>query len=1145
MTEDISIQLEEIRRLCRAGFMRQARIRSMELQSRLLSPFRSPDNPFVVTTHRAELSLLALYAKAGLFGQPSDSEIENTLRSFDAVHFGSSLHANALYSLSREGWAAEARLRLLDALLDESNVATEDDRMKCVRLQRRLDRALPSDAAWLEAVRSGAIEFDGYATFEEWERRVLAGEHKSAPHWCNTAHAVIDFMIFSYMKEIGVTEEVEWALPLHGRTVVAEYSRRQAALDAVTLGECPLVDMSRLVTHLDDAAACIEWIQSCAPRWEHWFGMDSVEYAALVVWAVRLLRLQSVVQDGGPDLPAEVLVMYKKALAICSGAAVDRAPDALGVLEYTSQWNVNVERAIAARAQAERARQATVVTADFFADPKLAAEWDEQAAKRAALQDAEIGLEPWNAEKFWAAVQGPRSVFRDFSDGRRAPLLVRGLESIWAREDWPQLSIWHQRASALQFRHVANEHEAKRLRELALKFVESGRFGSGLALLSLSQHKDDSFALVNAAEEKAQTCDDELASLFQRMREAVGRQGSVESADEFANATRNFHGSRFANGGHGSRVFQLGTEMLDRTAQMTPADHARYLRSLFGSVDATAWGDRLAAVRQSLAAVIDGDSAAAMEALRFERFVESRASPQVSLTCDVSYRTRLIDKLRTMPDKRREIWRCLESHGYNPEFDVAWIELLQQLMRWQSDAGVPLWGQKQPPTDSASEPANGLLDLTRESSEEEVENDDRGPERSVAQRLFVSLLESQSGRESREQGWQAVPEHGGSWNPPAPARELFDAFLKRVWPESDKSLWRTIVFHRELPVEYRIEALRTHVDRANATASSASQSASRRERWRPAFSSLDVLLRDLLASGHIAEARERSKHLLGDQNREDTAPRAPSALFAILAACATEDQRLAWLRWYADHWRKWLPKYESITGPDGETSDVRAGDTNSNDLLHAAHGLAFVGFELLRRARASKPHSSSMHFEGLDCIVRADLAFQLKAASENSRNWASPAWTPMWYIRKGPSGEIAAWSMFTGDNPHRVSRLVFRGLIKELAPGTLEWGCAIGLALRFARWHKDSTLQMELLALLESSEAEIDAVMQRDHDQKLVRQEQEFKKRLSGLRGARTRRVDTDAETDADERAWQTRRDQITPPPSVRSEIEEWRASLA
>ena len=1129
MTEDISIQLEEIRRLCRAGFMRQARIRSMELLKRPGALW--PPNSGL--SH--ECTLLSIESKAGLFGESDDSEIESFLRSFDGSQFGSSLHALALYSLSRVGSAAEAQLRLLDALLDDSDLASEDDRMKCVRLQRRLDRALPSDAAWLESVRTGAVEFDGHATFEVWERRVLTGEHAPAPHWCSAAHSVIEFLMSAAVQDIGgITEEVDWGLLPQGRTVVAEYSRRQVALAAVLLGECPKVDVGRLFAHLDDASECIAWIRNCAPRWEHWFGVNSVEFAALVVLTVRLLRYLSVVVDGEPDLPAEVLAMHEKALAICRGAAADRAPDAVEVLNRTAQWNTDVERAIAARAQAERGRQATVVTADFPSDPKLAAERAEQAAKQASLQDAKNGLEPWDAEKFWAAV-GTRAINADaFGKHLRIALLVRGLESIWAREDWPQLSIWHQRASALRFRHVANEHEAKRLRELALKFIESGRFGSGLALLSLSQREDDLFAPVNAAEEKAQTCDDELASLLQRMREAVGREGSVESADEFANATRNFHGSQFAEGGHGSRVFQLGTEMLDRTAQMAPADHARYLRSLFGSVAATAWGDRLAAVRQSLAAVIDQDTAAALEAFRFERFVENRASPQVSLSCDVTYRTRLVEKLRTMPDKRREILRCLEWHAYNPKSDVAWIELLQQLMQWQSDAGVPLWGQKQPPTDSASEPANGLLDLTRESSEEEVENDDRGPERSVAHTLFNALLASKEGQVSKVQGWQAVPQHGGSWNPPAPARELFDAFLKGVSQQSHGSLWQTIVFHRELPVEYRIEALRAWIDRAGTPEAHASTPTWPRSGWWPTSDLGDVLIRDLLECGHFAEARERSKNLLGDQNRADASPRLPSALFAVLAACENEDQRLAWLRWYADHWRKWLPKYESIRGSDGETSDVRAGDTNSSDLLHAAHGLAFVGFELLRRARASKPHSSSMHFEGLDCIVRADLAFVLSSELGVYDDQC------ILQNRWGPSSEVAAWSKSSGDNPHRVSRLVFRGLIKELAPGTLEWGCAIGLALHFARSHKDRTLQMELLALLESREAEVDAVMQRDHAQRLIRAEQEFKEHLSGQRGARTQNVGSDAA----ERAWQTRRDQIKPPPSLRSDIERWRTRI-
>jgi hypothetical protein len=214
-------------------------------------------------------------------------------------------------------------------------------------------------------------------------------------------------------------------------------------------------------------------------------------------------------------------------------------------------------------------------------------------------------------------------------------------------------------------------------------------------------------------------------------------------------------------------------------------------------------------------------------------------------------------------------------------------------------------------------------------------------------------------------------------------------------------------------------------------------------------------------------------------NVEDGALHPPIAVFAHIAHCETEDQRLEWLRCYARHWRTWIdrlskkpraekPRAEKPRAEKPMTereSPAAAVEDDPEALEHAVHGLALVGFELKRNSK-----SSARLLEGLECILEAQLTLETAKHLQD---------TSVTRLHAGPTFEIAAWVHGGQPQSHRVVRLGLDALIQKFVPGSLEWSKAICSGLHFCAWHKDNDYQRALLELLESREQELDAINRR------------------------------------------------------------------
>jgi hypothetical protein len=443
------------------------------------------------------------------------------------------------------------------------------------------------------------------------------------------------------------------------------------------------------------------------------------------------------------------------------------------------------------------------------------------------------------------------------------------------------------------------------------------------------------------------------------------------------------------------------------------------------------------------------------------------------------YRQRLIEVLRCLPQLREEMVRCFVSQQGNVgshQRRSDWIELLVQLADWQREAGISRWSLQEVTFNPSG---SGLLDLTRKEADTDATSR-VGSEPSIAPALFDALLATPASPD-RMGGWQRVPPHGGNAQLSSPARELFDDFLGSV--EIGSPRWLGVVFHSGLPVSYRIEALRRAIGPSGENLGRVppvpprppvmtsmgwwSVSWHTKVSWAPY---LDVLLRDLIHANQLEEARARSAKLCTRwANVEDGALHPPIAVFAHIAHCETEDQRLEWLRCYARHWRTWIDRLSKK--PRGEKpmtereSPAAAVEDDPEALEHAVHGLALVGFELKRNSK-----SSARVLEGLECILEAQLTLETAKHLQD---------TSVTRLHAGPTFEIAAWVHGGQPQPHRVARLGLDALIQKFVPGSLEWCKAICIARSFCVWHKDDDYQRALLKLLESREQELDAINRR------------------------------------------------------------------
>jgi hypothetical protein len=1080
MSAELLSELEELRRLAACGFHPQAAVRAAELVSRTsVAPIGTPMREIA-----AEAMAIGVRSKVGLWGAPEERDIDELLLEVErSTGFGSSLHLYVLLTYLDVGWGAEARCRLLDALLAEAPVEAQDDRVDAVRFRRRLMRQLPADADWLASVRDGSVPFDGHASFNEWERRVLAGEHRPTWHWMGAAWDCV-FACFpsSQPDDSGDLGEESEELKQAAKSAYG----RIAPLILSRLGECPNHDIYRWAGFEPGSAESIAFVGQCTSRWERWFGMDSVPYAAFVVHALSRAKLCTAL-DGVARLDAEGEVMYQRARTVCRGAASQHNGDAVASLQAVQWADAKVNAKANARvlpteldaqefgARLWRQLSGTAKVQETSCDTsEPTVEQRDELLEKQRQQDAEHGVDPWAAERFWAAIVEVSKAATVFDADPVPRLLERGLASIVAGGHWRELSVWlgHER-------NRVSSASWRSLYDAAQKCFLQGRFGSGLRLLALAASGTDDSALGSRAEVEDSESTRMRLDAVRAMIESLQFVQCTESPADFVEMISGMRGAFEAEQELSNLMHRLIAGVLERSPALSVVDRVRIFMRLVRIADlrgdAPAFRDQLNAIRAALEAVLGADAGLAIEALRLELLMDGRGV----LAYEPEYLRRLIAVLRSLPQRREEIVRCFVSQQGNVGSHRRlgdWIELLVQLADWQREAGISRWSLQEVTFNPSG---SGLLDLTRKEADTDATSR-VGSEPSIAPALFDALLATPASPD-RMGGWQRVPPHGGNAQLSSPARELFDDFLGSV--EIGSPRWLGVVFHSGLPVSYRIEALRRAIGPSGENLGRVppvpprppvmtsmgwwSVSWHTKVSWAPY---LDVLLRDLIHANQLEEARARSAKLCTRwANVEDGALHPPIAVFAHIAHCETEDQRLEWLRCYARHWRTWIDRLSKK--PRGEKpmtereSPAAAVEDDPEALEHAVHGLALVGFELKRNSK-----SSARVLEGLECILEAQLTLETAKHLQD---------TSVTRLHAGPTFEIAAWVHGGQPQPHRVARLGLDALIQKFVPGSLEWCKAICIARSFCVWHKDDDYQRALLKLLESREQELDAINRR------------------------------------------------------------------
>jgi hypothetical protein len=699
---------------------------------------------------------------------------------------------------------------------------------------------------------------------------------------------------------------------------------------------------------------------------------------------------------------------------------------------------------------------------------------------------AERSLIPWQAEEFWRALKRFPRPFRGEQE-----FLGRGAFTIVSGEHWADLAEWHVQLQTIGG-VVENARGRAWIRKAALACFEKGKFGSGMRLLSIaSRHTGNGlFDSVSVTDQHAAAGVDQLSSvgIAAEMTALVQRVPFSESPSEFLAELGHARFGESPPHGLLELFSAVASAAIERCVGLSVIDQSRVFRGLVhprASADGAALNESLQKLRQRLQASFRAKSRSAIEALRLELHLMSHDLPEP----ESAYRQEVTNVLC-----QHHEWRAELAHIFNSCHELSkqnfsnvdartnilcWTSLLTQISNWQREDGVSRWLR-------APEylPTNGLLDLTRVADDTEDTVEWGAPtdfvclpheesssyptwEPGVGLLLFLTLIAAPA-EPSTKHGWRSVPSHGGEAVLANPACELFDEFLRTVGVGSVD--WNTIVFHHGLPVSYRIEALQRAQDHPWTCRPSLTTTAKTKLRpeqakpvlWEPRESYSEVLLRDLIHSGLYEEARRRSEPA---RILWCPASHPPFKLFAELAACDGPEHALGWLRWYEQHWRGWLervtrqlPRLGSFIDP----SALAAGSPHSLDWSNAAHGLAFVGFELRRRLVASRL------LEGLDCVLRAEFAFRLA--------WLGDARVSWWSLRSGPVAEPASWTLSKGENPHRVTRLAIEGLLRDQSPGSVDWACAIGVGLSFARWHRDDSYCGNLLELLASRQSELDVL---------------------------------------------------------------------
>lgn len=1035
-------ELQQVERLIACGLCPQA-------EQKLVETIRSIESGRVAGTADAWARVLQLQARMGARGVPAEGDIQRVLDGVvQATQFGSPLHAKALW-IFRRGVGQSGRMRILDALLEGKAAdahgsdatltsAGSTGEFEALRCLRRISRSDAEDLAWIDRLLRGDLAYAGHASLDAWSRAVLDGTHAPEAHWVRVVEALLWWAI-----QCAETEAPESGTTSRDATTGLRSGARQALRGEVAarlanvverdLGPSPTVDWLRFHRLEDDPEILLPFFEECRPRWERWFGPHSLAVAVMTVRMIGPVECDAL--ERGETISPLTALHYEllfDAVEVVKDARV--VGDLEGEAAY-GDWSSWRAAAFARRAAAFASSHAP---SSEGPQPRAVAigeddRWTDQSLAEIVKQAYFVSRTPaMDATEYLSLRHAILAALGDRAVSLRTDTVHSCAKALLA---WPELVGDQARCRELLF-DLARDHFAR------------GRFGMGLLLIdAVLGHSRQT----RSAEDRAR--DDA------RLQECIEAARSTEATDpreRFGQLLKNI-----PSWGSYALADRLPSELvalaLDRRPELSLRQRVRVLhQTLGGPLGARAheeWRAYEAWILQSLRE----ESREGLLALWRSRSDHDNTPSLESILEASDGRSA---SRRVVAAKLR--WAMTDvflSGTQRKSLCVKLLPRLERLLQLQRDAGVDVWNESE---DSAECGVGRFVLMGRVLSHEDT------PER------------IEEGR------WQ-VPSHGGASEVAPETMTLLDEFLAQPSPWR-RSTFRMIVQERGVPLRVRLRArLRAFEDQVAegltgvSTGMMTESGLGKKSRdhtfyryitWRSGDLNLDELLRDLFAIGDFETARRISQGSLVRESESacaagwsiDTKPIATTAFFARLAHCGTDADRLHWMRWYSEHWRQWLHAKNRRAMFDERLMDRSEAAKAAVDCVEmAAEGLAFIGFDLLARARASR--NRGLEFEGLDCLARAAVAYAI------CDDFLSPA--GVW--ESGPLREVAAHPVKSQSSD--IYRSVVAGVVRDEVPGTRGWVAAICVGIEMAKLYQDEEQRFRLLDLLEARAAEVDVAL--------------------------------------------------------------------
>ena len=1040
-------ELQQVERLIACGLCPQA-------EQKLVETIRSIESDCVAGTADAWARVLQLQAKMGARGVPAEGDIQRVLDGVvQATQFGSLLHAKALW-IFRRGVGQSGRMRILDALLEgkaadahgsDATLASAGStgEFEALRCLRRISRSNEEDLAWIDRLLRGELQYAGCSSLDAWSRTVLDGTHAPAAHWVRVVEALLWWAIHCAEAEApdsGTTSrDAATGLRSGARQALrGEVAMRLADVVERALGPSPTVDWLRFHRLEDDSEILLSFFEECLPRWERWFGTQSMAVAVMTVRMIGPVECDAL--ERGETISPLTALHYELLLA-----AVEVVKDArvVGDLEGEAayeDWSSWRAAAFARRAAAFASSHARSYEAQ---QPRAVAigedgRWTDQSLSKIVSGAYHKSCTPaMDATEYLSLRHAILAALGDRAVSLGTDTVHSCAKALLA---WPELVGDQARCRELLF-DLARDHFAR------------GRFGMGLLLIdAVLGHSRQT----RSAEDRAR--DDA------RLQECIEAARSTEATDpreRFGQLLKNI-----PSWGSYALADRLQSELvalaLDRHPQLSLRQRVRVLYQTLGGPLVARAHEEWRAYGAWLLQSLRDESREGLLALWRSRFDHDKIPSLESILEAADGRSAPRRVVAAVVAGNLRVDRTNWSFEPLREFPcVKLLPHLERLLRLQRDAGVDVWNEDNARSSEAAECGVGRFVL-----------------------MGRVLAHVETPERIEEGRWQ-VPSHGGAGEVAPETMTLLDEFLAQssFWR---RSTFRAIVEGREVPLRVRQRArLRAFEDQAAAgstgmmtesglLAKSRDHAFYRYITWRSRDLDLNKLLRDLFAIGDFETARRISSGSLVCESESacatgwsiDTKPIVTTAFFARLAHCGTDADRLHWMRWYSEHWRQWLHAKSRRAMFDERLMDRSEAAKAAVDCVEmAAEGLAFIGFDLLARARASR--NRGLEFEGLDCLAQAAVAYAI------CDEFLSPAGVS----ELGPLRQVAAHPVQSQSSD--IHRSVVEGVVRDELPGTRGWVAAICVGIEIAKLYQDEEQRFRLLDLLEARAAEVDAVLEK------------------------------------------------------------------